>query len=135
MLDKLFNGYIYNTAETMQNSKKTLIDEKLVSDAIKQNEEKKDKNTTKPPEEQKVENALPEPTTESAYSQYVYLIKINKNQVVEILFVISTLLSGKRKSELQTKLLTFDFINRLNSLQKQIKWKPFNLPVFFKNNY
>ncbi len=60
---------------------------------------------------------------EAMYWQYRYLTKINQNHVVEILFVLSTLLSGKRKGELQRKFLTPEFLRRLIQLFNRINWK------------
>ncbi len=143
--EKLFNGYLYNTAELSGFSKTPLIGEAAVTVALakrRAEEEKKLASLTEhegKPEEKKQSPAAAETTaaattaevpTESTYAQYIYLIKINKNQIVEILFVLSTLLSGKRKTELQGKLLNFNFVNKLSALQKQIRWQPFSLPVF-----
>lgn len=136
----LFNSYLYNTAEVPRFEKTPLIGEGAMKEVLSRKERKAEEGKGEAKEKEKDdgndnEETKHEPEAEAngdpTYPQYIYLIKINRNQIVEILFVLSTLLSGKRKTELQRRFLRFNFINRLSDLYKQIKWQPFSVPVSF----
>ena len=134
--DKIFNSYLYNTADHIEFSKIPIIGEDVLAETLKKQAPEKNDGPKKKEEQKHTEpEPEPEPTNDSTYAQYIYLIKINKNQIVEILFVLSTLLSGKRKAELQRRFLNFAFLGRLSALYKQIKWQPFTLPVFLGKHY
>lgn len=131
IMDKVFNSYIYNTAKTAGFSKEPLISEETVSRLLNAHEEFKNElhnaqNNTQ------VTGGLGF-LSEQTFNQYIYFVKIRKNQIGEILFVLSTLLNGKRRAQLQDKLLNFDFVNLLKSLFKEIIWQPLNSFVFSLN--
>jgi len=101
-MDKIFNSYVYNLAEIKENI--------VTGESIDVREEVKD-------EEQ-----------ENIRDLHMYFGKIRRNQITEVAFMLSTLLNGKRRTELQFKLLNFEFVNLLKSLLKEIIWK-LELPV------
>jgi len=102
LMDKIFNSYVYNLAEIKENI--------VTGESIDVREEVKD-------EEQ-----------ENIRDLHMYFGKIRRNQITEVAFMLSTLLNGKRRTELQFKLLNFEFVNLLKSLLKEIIWK-LELPV------
>lgn len=111
-MDKVFNSYIYNVPKTGEN----------FGSAFKEGTG----------EEMKMEGAEKEEgSIEMTQDHYIYFVKIRKYQIIEIAFLLSTLLNGKRRAEMQKKLLNFEFVNQLKALLKEIIWKPFNLPVIF----
>eukprot|EP00826_Nyctotherus_ovalis_P026724 TRINITY_DN2084_c0_g3_i1.p1 TRINITY_DN2084_c0_g3~~TRINITY_DN2084_c0_g3_i1.p1 ORF type:complete len:111 (-),score=27.70 TRINITY_DN2084_c0_g3_i1:363-695(-) len=109
-MDKVFNSYIYNVAKAGENS----------GSAYKEDTR----------EEMKMEGVNEsEESIEMTQDHYLYFAKIRKYQIIEIAFLLSTLLNGKRRAEMQKKLLSFEFVNQLKALLKEIIWRPFNLPV------
>lgn len=130
--EAIFNSYIYNTFESVPFGSAPLIGKETL-EKVKQKPKEEDKKVTKKAEE--TETPGVRGTNEAIYDLYRYLMKINQNHIVEVLFVFSTLLSGKRKADLQQDLLKFPFIKQLTSLFQQIKWKPFATTVLIKSYY
>jgi len=123
----LFNNYIYNTMENISFNKTPIVGQENL-DKIRL--KSKDKIIEKPKSTTDKKEADPEPAprpsgTEDIYEIYRYLMRINQNHIVEVLFVFSSLLSGKRKADIQSHLLKYDFIKRLSVLFSLIKWKQF----------
>ena len=116
--ETIFNSYVYNQVEVSNSRKEPLV----------KKEELKNENTSETNEEVKTEELSLENIL-----YYNYLIKISHTHLVEILFILSTLLSGKRKSELQAKLLAKGFLNTLKNLFNKIKWTKLPIDVPSRN--
>jgi hypothetical protein len=117
--DAIFNSYIYNVHGLLTATVTSPANDNPMH-TTSQKTPPAERTTTKAVAvpEQETGNNL----SENLYAQHVYLLKISKNHIVEILFVLSTLLSGKRKAEVQGELLRHDFVRSLNALFDEIKW-------------
>ena len=116
--EALFNSYVYNLALPFELKKEPLVGE----EAFKKPEQSKKLQEFESENENENENLL---------LYYRYLMKISQTHIVEILFVLSTMLCGKRKNDFQVKLINTDFIHQLIELFKKIKWSklPINIPI------